>query len=344
MVCAGLFAASASLSAQSYPAKPIRLIAPSSPGGGSDIFGRQLAQKLSEAFGQQVLVENRAGAGGIIGMDFVAKAAPDGHTLLIAPSGLAINPSMYAKLPYDTLRDLAPISLLADAPSVLTVHPSIPATSVRQLIALAKARPGLLTGGTAGIGTAPHLSLELFKSMAKIDVVFAHHKGLGQGMVSLLSGEISIMTPTALTVINYLRNGRLRALGVTTLARARVLPEVPTIAESGLPGYDAPQWYGLLTTAGTPAPVIERIYLETARADRTRVQAAPRSRRLARDRRRAGRFRQTSQKRNRQMGRRHPQRGDQAGIAPGRPGLSFQVSNDSRPSNIELYKIHYMPK
>jgi tripartite-type tricarboxylate transporter receptor subunit TctC len=251
--------------AQAYPAKPLRLIAPTSPGGGSDIFGRQLAQKLSESFGQQVIVENRAGAGGIIGIDYVAKAAADGYTLLIAPAGLAINPSMYAKLPYDTLRDLAPVTQLADAPSVLTVHPSVPATSVKQLIALAKARPGLLTGGTAGIGSAPHLSLELFKSMAKIDVVFAHYKGLGQGMVSLLSGEIALMTPTALTVIQHLRNGKLRALGVTTLKRAAVLPEVPTIAESGLPGYDAPQWYGLLTTAGTPAPVIDRLHRETAR-------------------------------------------------------------------------------
>jgi len=252
--------------AQPYPSKPLRLIAPTSPGGGSDIFGRQLAQKLSESLGQQVIVENRAGAGGIIGIDYVAKAAPDGYTLLIAPAGLAINPSMYAKLPYDTLRDLAPITQLADAPSVLTVHPSVPATSVKQLIALAKARPGLLTGGTAGIGSAPHLSLELFKSMAKIDVVFAHYKGLGQGMVSLLSGEIALMTPTALTVIQHLRNGKLRALGVTTLKRAAVLPEVPTIAESGLPGYDAPQWYGLLTTAGTSAAVVDRLHRETARA------------------------------------------------------------------------------
>ena len=258
-----IWATSLNTLAQSYPSKPLRLIAPTSPGGGSDIFGRQLAQKLSESRGQQVIVENRAGAGGI---DYVAKAPADGYTLLIAPAGLAINPSMYAKLPYDTLRDLAPITQLADAPSVLTVHPSVPATSVKQLIALAKARPGLLTGGTAGIGSAPHLSLELFKSMAKIDVVFAHYKGLGQGMVSLLSGEIALMTPTALTVIQHLRNGKLRALGVTTLKRAAVLPDVPTIAESGLPGYDAPQWYGLLTTAGTPAPVIDRLHRETVRA------------------------------------------------------------------------------
>ena len=266
LICAiAIFAVGGNVFAQAFPSKPLRLIAPTSPGGGSDIFGRQLAQKLTEVLGQQVIVENRAGAGGIIGIDFVAKAPPDGYTLLIAPAGLAINPSMYAKLPYDTLRDLAPITQLADAPSVLTVHPSVPATSVKQLIALAKARPGLLTGGTAGIGSAPHLSLELFKSMAKIDVVFAHYKGLGQGMVSLLSGEIALMTPTALTVIQHLRNGKLRALGVTTLKRAAVLPDVPTIAESGLPGYEAPQWYGLLTTAGTPAPVIDRLHRETAR-------------------------------------------------------------------------------
>jgi tripartite-type tricarboxylate transporter receptor subunit TctC len=258
------------LRAQAYPTKPVRLIAPTSPGGGSDIFGRQLAQKLTEALGQQVIVDNRAGASGIIGTDYVAKAVPDGHTLLIAPAGLAITPSMYVKLPYDTLRDLAPITQLADAPSVLTVHPSVPATTVKQLIALARAKPGVLSAGTAGTGSSPHLSLELFKSMAKIDVVLVHYKGLGQGMVSLLSGEIALMTPTALTVIQHLRNGRLRALGVTTAERTPVLPEVPTIAESGLPGYVAPQWYGLLTTAGTPAPVIDRLYRETAR-----VLAAP---------------------------------------------------------------------
>ena len=249
-----------------YPAKPVRVIVPTATGAATDLLARILAQKLGERFRRSFVVENHTGAGYTLGYDLVAKAAPDGYTLLIAPAGLAINPSMYAKLPYDTLRDLAPVTQLADAPSVLTVHPSVPATSVKQLIALAKAKPGLLTGGTAGIGSAPHLSLELFKSMAKIDVVFAHYKGLGQGMTSLLSGEIGLMTPTALTVIQHLRNGRLRALGVTTSKRAAVLPEVPTIAESGLPGYDAPQWYGLLTTAGTPAAIIERLHRETARA------------------------------------------------------------------------------
>ena len=262
---AGLLVTSMALG-QTYPHSPITLVVPFAAGSGTDAVARIVARKLGERLKQTVLVENKAGAGGIIAAEFVSRATPDGYTLLIAPAGLAINPSMYAKLPYDTLRDLVPITQLADAPSVLTVHPSIPATSVKQLIALAKAKPGLLTGGTAGIGSAPHLSLELFKSMAKIDVVFAHYKGLGQGMTSLLSGEIGLMTPTALTVIQHLRNGRLRALGVTTLKRAAVLPEVPTIAESGLPGYDAPQWYGLLTTAGTPAAIIERLHRETARA------------------------------------------------------------------------------
>jgi tripartite-type tricarboxylate transporter receptor subunit TctC len=257
------------LFAQNYPIRPIRLVLPSSPGGSSDFLGRLLAQKLSEQMGQQVVVDNRAGAGGTIGYDHVAKSAPDGYTLLIGPASIAINTSMYSKLPY-SLRDFAPISLLVAAPNVLCVHPSVPASSVKALIALAKARPGSLTAGSAGIGTSPHLSTELFKSMAGIDMVIVHYKGSGPGMIALLSGETALAIPSLPTVMQYLKAGRVRALGVSTAKRTTMLPEVPTIAEAGLPGYEAANWFSLVAPAGTPQPIIDRLYQEIVRALRPR--------------------------------------------------------------------------
>jgi tripartite-type tricarboxylate transporter receptor subunit TctC len=257
------------LFAQNYPIRPIRLVLPSSPGGSSDFLGRLLAQKLSEQMGQQVVVDNRAGAGGTIGYDHVAKSAPDGYTLLIGPASIAINTSMYSKLPY-SLRDFAPISLLVAAPNVLCVHPSVPAASIKALIALAKARPGSLTAGSAGIGTSPHLSTELFKSMAGIDMVIVHYKGSGPGMIALLSGETALAIPSLPTVMQYLKAGRVRALGVSTAKRTTMLPEVPTIAEAGLPGYEAANWFSLVAPAGTPQPIIDRLYQEIVRALRPR--------------------------------------------------------------------------
>jgi len=255
--------------AQSYPTRAIKLVVPSSPGGGTDIVARILGQKLSEQLGQQFVVENRAGAGTVIGNDAVAKSAPDGYTLLMGLSTLAINPSMYAKLPYDALRDFAPISQSVSACNILILHPSVPAKTVVELIALARAKPGSLTFGSAGMGTNPHLSGELFKSLARIDMVHVPFKGSGQSIISQVAGEIAANFPSVPTAMPYVKAGRLRGIGVTTLRRVEVLPDVPSIAEAGLPGYEATQWFGLLAPAGTPRPIIDRLYQESSRALRS---------------------------------------------------------------------------
>jgi tripartite-type tricarboxylate transporter receptor subunit TctC len=248
--------------AQNYPNHAIRLVVPSSPGGGTDITGRIVAQKLSEQLGQQVVVDNRAGAGTIIGIEIAAKAPPDGYTLLMGLSTLAINPSMYAKLPYDAIKDLAPISLAVLSPNILTVHPSLPAKNLKEFIALAKARPGTITFGSAGQATSPHLSGELLKVLAHIDIVHVPFKGSGQSVISSLAGEIAANFPSVPTAIPYIKAGKLRALGVTTAKRSQALPDVPSIAEAGVPGYEATQWFGLLAPAGTPRPVIDRLNQE----------------------------------------------------------------------------------
>ena len=245
--------------AQTYPNRPIRLVVPSSPGGDTDITGRIVANKLSEQLGQQVVVDNRAGAGTIIGIEIAAKAPPDGYTLLMGLSTLAINPSMYAKLPYDALRDLAPISLAVLSPNILTVHPSVPAKTVKEFIALAKAKPGTITFGSAGQATSPHLSGELLKVLAKIDIVHVPFKGSGQSVISSISGEIAANFPSVPTAIPYIKAGKLRGLGVTMAKRTAALPDVPSIAEAGVPGYEATQWFGMLAPAGTPRPIIDRL-------------------------------------------------------------------------------------
>ena len=261
--CAGIAAA------QSYPNRAIRLVVPSSPGGGTDIIGRIVAQKLSEQLGQQVVVENRAGAGTIIGNEAVAKAAPDGYTLLMGLSTLAINPSMYAKLPYDALRDFAPVSQAVSSPNILTIHPSVPAKTVKEFIALARAKPGSITFGSAGMGTSPHLSGELLKTLGKIDMVHVPFKGSGQSVISQLAGEIAANFPSVPTAMPYIKANRLRGLGVTTPKRTQALPDVPSIAEAGVPGYEATQWFGVLAPAGTPRPIIDRMHQEIVRALRT---------------------------------------------------------------------------
>lgn len=254
------------LQAQQYPARPIRLIAHSAPGGTSDILARLVAQKISGPLGQQVVVENRAGASGIIGVEAAVKSAPDGYTMVITQTSIAINPSMFAKLPYNAMRDLAPITKLVVAPNVLVVHPSVPATSVKGFIALAKSRPGSLVNGSPGQGTSPHLSAELFKIMTGIKFDQAQFKGAGMAIVSLLSGEISVMFTTPPTAMPYIKAGRLRPLGVTTTTRIPALPEIPAIAEAGVPGYESVQWFGMLAPAGTPRPIIDRLNLEISRA------------------------------------------------------------------------------
>ena len=255
--------------AQNYPNRVIRLVVPSSPGGGTDIIGRIIAQKLSEQLGQQVVVENRAGAGTIIGNEAVAKSAPDGYTLLMGLSTLAINPSMYAKLPYDALRDFAPISQAVSSPNILTLHPSVPAKTVKEFVTLAKAKPGSITFGSAGMGTSPHLSGELLRTLAKIDIVHVPFKGSGQSIISQLAGEIAANFPSVPTALPYIKANRLRGLGVTTSKRTQALPDVPSIAEAGVPGYEATQWFGVLAPAGTPRAIVERLYQETSRALRS---------------------------------------------------------------------------
>jgi len=251
--------------AQSYPTRPVRMIAASSPGGGSDTLARLLASKLSETLGQQVVVENRAGASGIIGAEMVARSAPDGYTLLLTQASLAINPSMYAKVPYDAQRDFAPICEMVGSGSVLVVHPSVPVKSVRELIALAKANPGRLVVGSPGQGTQPHLAGALFNIMAKTDMPQVQYKGASAAALSLLTGEISVQFSSFATLGEYIKIGKARPLGVSTHKRFTALPDVPTISEAALPGYESSQWFGVLARAGTPRAIVDQLNQETNR-------------------------------------------------------------------------------
>jgi tripartite-type tricarboxylate transporter receptor subunit TctC len=250
---------------QNYPVRPVRLIVPSSPGGGTDITARIIAPKLGEYLGQQVVVENRPGAGTMIGGEAVARAAPDGYTLLMGISTLAINPAMYKRVPYDALRDFAPISQVVALPNMLVTHPSLPVKSVKELIAFAKARPGQINFASAGVGTNPHLAMELFLSMTDLKMVHVPYKGSGQGVIDLLAGHVTVMMPSILTALNYVKNKRLRALGVTSAKRAAGVPDIPTIAEAGVPGYEAVQWFGVLAPAATPRDIIMRLHKEIVR-------------------------------------------------------------------------------
>lgn len=253
-----LLAVCITASAQSYPSKTIRLIVPFSAGGGTDFFARIVATKLTQALGQQVVVDNRAGAGGIIGTDLVAKAAPDGYTLLMGHTGtLAINPSLYAKIPYDSVRDFSPVSLVAISPLVLVTNPSLPVKNVKELIALAKRRPGEITFASGGSGTGTHLSAELFKIMARIDMSHVPYKGTGPALLAGISGEVATLFSTLPPAVPHIgRDGRLRALAVTGSARSHVVPEIPTMVESGLPGYESTLRYGVLLPAGAPDVIV----------------------------------------------------------------------------------------
>jgi tripartite-type tricarboxylate transporter receptor subunit TctC len=252
-------------SAQPYPTRPVRLVVPSAPGGGTDITARIIAPKLSELLGQQVIVENRAGAGTMIGGEVVARAAPDGYTLLMGISTLAINPAMYKKVLYDALKDFAPISQVVSLPNVLVTHPSLPVRTVKELIAFARARPGQIHYASAGVGTNPHLSVELFLSMAGLKMIHVPYKGSGQGIVDIVAGHVPVMMPSILTGLPHAKGGRVRALGVTSAKRAGGAPQVPTIAEAGVPGYEAVQWFGVLAPAGTPREIVARLHGEIVR-------------------------------------------------------------------------------
>ena len=249
-------------SGQVYPSKPIRLVLPYPPGGGSDIIARPLAQLMSASMGQQLVVENRGGAGGNIGMDYVAKSPPDGYTLVFAITAqLAVNPSLYPKLPYDLIRDFTPISLLGVAPYLLVTHPALPVKSVKELVALARAKPEELRFGSAGNGSGAHLAGALLNSLAGVKTVHIPYKGGGPAMTDLVAGQLQLSYLTYTSSNGFIRAGRLRALGVTTAKRSPVLPDLPAIAES-VPGYDSAVWYGVLAPAGTPADIIARLNRE----------------------------------------------------------------------------------
>lgn len=250
---------------QEYPVKTVRIVAPFPPGGGTDIIARMLAQKLSDALGVQFIVDNRGGAGGTIGTDILAKSTPDGYTIGLVSGSHAINPSLYPKLPYDTLRDFASITMVAVGPGLLVVHPSVPAKSVKELVALAKAAPQKLHYASPGSGTPPHLAAELFKTMAGVQLVHVPYKGNAQALTDLVAGHVSLSFPVVTAVLPHVTGGRLRALAVTSRARTRSMPDVPTISESGLPGYESASWYALLAPAGAPASVIARLHQETLR-------------------------------------------------------------------------------
>ena len=255
----------AGAAAQNYPARPVRLIVPSSPGGGTDISARIIAPRLSEYLGQQVVVENRPGAGTMIGGEVVARSAPDGYTLLMGISTLAINPAIYKKVPYDALKDFAPVSQAVALPNVLVAHPSLPVKTVKELVAFARARQGQINFASAGLGTSPHLSMELFLSMSGLKMVHVPYKGSGPGVTDLVAGHVPLMMPNMLSALPHIKSGRLRALGVTSVKRASRASDIPTIAEAGVPGYEAVQWYGVLAPAGTPRPVITRLHAEVVR-------------------------------------------------------------------------------
>ena len=261
--------AAATLPAQAqttYPTRAVRLIVPSSPGGGTDISARIIAPQLTQFLGQQVVVENRPGAGTMIGGEAVARAAPDGYTLLMGISTLAINPAMYKKVPYDALKDLAPISQAVSLSNVLVIHPSLPSRNLKEFIAFAKARPGQINFASAGVGTSPHLSMELFLVLAKLNMLHVPYKGSGPGVTDLLAGHVPVMMPNMLSAQPHIKSGRLRALGVTGTKRAPGAEDIPTIAEAGVAGYEAVQWYGVLAPAATPRDIITRLHTGVVRA------------------------------------------------------------------------------
>lgn len=247
---------------QPYPTRPIRLVVPYPPGGGTDIIARIVGQKLTDNLGQQIIVDNRGGAGGTIGTDIVAKSVPDGYTILMAPTSHVINPSIYSKLPYDTVKDFVPITFAVSATILLVVHPSVPAKSVKELIALAKARPGQLNFGSAGNGTVFHLAAELFKRQAGIDMVHVPFKGGGPTIANLVAGQVSLAFETMLALSPFLKAGRVRALAVASAKRSSVMPELPTIAELGFPSIVAENWYGVYAPAGTSKTIISRLNTE----------------------------------------------------------------------------------
>jgi tripartite-type tricarboxylate transporter receptor subunit TctC len=273
LACAALVVAAAAVPADAaepaaaFPSKPVRLVVPFTPGGSTDILARAVGQKLSESWGQPVVVDNRPGAGGIIGMEAVAKAAPDGYTLVMGHVGtLAANPALYKTLPYDPVKDFAPVTLIARVPNVLVVGPAVPSKSVAELVALAKAKPGKLDYGSGGNGSAAHLATEYFKLKAGVDLQHIPYKGTAPALQDLLGGQIALMITGLPPVLPHVKAGKLRILGVASAQRLKQFPEIPTIAESGVPGYEATQWYGVLVPAATPRDIVAKLNRELVKA------------------------------------------------------------------------------
>ena len=250
-----------------YPSKPIRWISPWPPGGANDVFSRDIGRKISDAFGQPVIVDNRPGAAGTIGSDVAAKAPADGYTVVMGSSPThAIAPSLYPQLPYDPVRDFTAVTLVGTVPNVLVVHPTLAAKNVKELIALAKAAPGQLNFASAGNGTSQHLSGELFKTLAGVNMVHVPYKGTAPAMVDLIAGQVQLAFDNVTTIVPHIQAGKLRALAVTPAKRTAILPDVPTVAEAGVPGYEASVWFGVFAPAGTPQPVIARLHSEILKA------------------------------------------------------------------------------
>jgi tripartite-type tricarboxylate transporter receptor subunit TctC len=269
-ICAALAAAlviawpcaSHAASTDIYPNRPIRAVVPFAPGGAVDIVARLTAQRLGEALAQTVVVDNRSGAGGTVGTDIVAKSRPDGYTLLIGSMGVAVNAVLYPKLPYDTLKDLAPVTMLAEQPNIVVVHPAVPAKSIRDLLAAAKAKPGQITYGSGGAGSNSHFATVLFLMMAKVDMLHVPYKGLGPAITELVGGQVQMAVSNVSTALPHVKSGRLRLLAVTTKKRFSLFPDTPTVDESGVPAYESSGWYALWAPAATPPQILERLNRE----------------------------------------------------------------------------------
>ncbi len=267
IIFAALLAAAAPpAAAQDYPSKTVRLIVPYLPGGATDIIARLISARMTESFKQQVIVDNRGGGASIPGTEATVRAAPDGYTLLLANIALGANPSLFRKLPYDAERDLAPVALVAIMPTLLVSHPSLPVRNIKELIAFAKARPGALNYGSAGNGSANHLTMEMFRWMAGIDVVHVPYKGGAPAFTDVLGGQLSLMFPTLVMSGYHVKAGRLIPLGISSAKRAAIMPDIPTIAEAGLPGFDVNEWQILMVPARTPAAIVERLHAELVKA------------------------------------------------------------------------------
>jgi len=261
LACLTLFGAEAAAQSD-YPSRSVRIIVPSEPGGGTDTTARVLAERVSQATGQNFVIENRPGAGQMIGIDLVARSPNDGYTLLVAASTITILPSTNKNAKYDVLRDFAPISQLITVPAVLVVNPALPISSVKEFIAAVKAKPGEFNFGSAGVGTQPHMAMELFREMAGLDMQHIPYKGVAPAMTDIIAGRVSSMMVNVLSAKSQIEAGKLRGLAISGLKRSAAVPELPTVAETGLPGYEAIQWFGLFAPAGTPAPIVARLHKE----------------------------------------------------------------------------------